>query len=278
MNTINLFVPQWQGSGISAELYNGAGILKEYFEKNFRQFCEIDISLDTPLQTDHNILAYRTIIKQLKSISTVLQNNSPDVVFTVGGGCGIEIPIVSYLSSRYEDMDIIWFDAHGDLNTPESSPSKYFHGMPLRFLLEDIPGNDISSCYNRIACKDVILVGSRDLDKAEEEFINENHLKLMKPGSSDADPVDEFKKLQISSNRHVYLHIDLDVLDPGEYKNVKCPSSNGYSVKNIARIIRTIRENRNIVGMSLLENTEENPEKLRILDELLEQVKDIFPS
>lgn len=277
MNTINLFAPQWQGSGISAELYHGAGILKEYFEKNSRQFHEIEISLDTPLKVDHNILAYKTIIKQLKSISTLLHNDLPDQVFTVGGGCGIEIPIVSYLSSRYKDMDIIWFDAHGDLNTPESSPSKYFHGMPLRFLVEDIPGNDISSNYNRIACKDVILVGSRDLDKAEEEFIHENHLKLMKPGYSDADPVDEFKKLQFSSNRNAYLHIDLDVLDPGEYKNVKCPSNKGYSVNDLARIIRNIRENRNIVGMSLLENTEDNPEKLRILDELLEQVKDIFP-
>lgn len=275
MKTINLFVPQWQGSGISTELYEGAVFLKEHFEQESRQFTEIDISLDTLLQAENNILAYTTIIKQLKNVSKVLYNNSPDQVFTVGGGCGIEIPIVSYLSSRYEDMDVIWFDAHGDLNTPDSSPSKYFHGMPLRFLLDDIPGDEISSSYNRIDCKDVILVGSRDLDKAEEEFIYENHIKLMKPGSS--DPVDEFKMLQGSSNRNVYIHIDLDVLDPGEYKNVKCPAFDGYSVKEIVRIIRRIRENRTIVGMSLLENTEINPDKLRILDELLEQVNDIFP-
>ena len=74
----------------------------------------------------------------------------PDKILTVGGGCGIEIPIVSYFSEKYKNLDVLWFDAHGDLNTPESSPSKYFHGMPLRFLLEEIRNNDISSKFNKI--------------------------------------------------------------------------------------------------------------------------------
>jgi arginase len=258
---LNLFVPQWQDSGASKELYDGACALKKYIENSNVNFERIEISQNSELIIENNILGYRIIKTQLNNISQLLYEEKPDKILTVGGGCGIEIPIVSYFSEKYKNLDVLWFDAHGDLNTPESSPSKYFHGMPLRFLLEEIRNNDISSKFNKINPQDVVLIGVRDLDKPEEDFIFKENIKI----KNDLN----ISELLNKQNEYVYIHIDLDVLDPAIYRNVKCPSKNGLKVEEVVKIIKDVNNEKKVIGISLLENTETNIKKIEIIDEII---------
>ena len=63
--------------------------------------------------------------------------DSPDKLFTLGGGCDADVPCLLYLNEEYRgDLTVIWFDAHGDLNTPEESATSLFYGMPLRSLMD----------------------------------------------------------------------------------------------------------------------------------------------
>jgi arginase len=152
MNKTYLFAPQWQDSGTTNELYSGAVSLRDYLQSICNEAIdEIEIPEHQIPVIQNNILGYTIIEKQLSDIGTTLADRQSTKIIAIGGGCGIEVPIVSHLVQQYPDLQVIWFDAHGDLNSPESSPSKHFHGMPLRFIVERQQG-EIGS-RNKKACQ-----------------------------------------------------------------------------------------------------------------------------
>ena len=88
---------------------------------------------------------------------------------------------------------VVWLDAHGDLNTPETSPSGNLWGMPFRMILDG----------GAVATTDVALVGARNLDPGEAEFVAENG-------------IDDSLDRALDGVDRVYLALDVDVLDPSE--------------------------------------------------------------
>jgi arginase family enzyme len=96
----------------------------------------------------------------------------PERPVVLGGCCCVHIGAVEGLTARHERVAVLWLDAHGDLNTPESSPSGNPWGMPLRTLIED----------GAVAIDDVALIGARDLDPPEEDYIERNGLGLGETG------------------------------------------------------------------------------------------------
>lgn len=266
MNNLILFAPQWQDSGKSNELYYGALALKEYFEFNYKiDFKNIIIEQNQKDDSiENNILSFHIIKEQLAAISEKCYKNNPERIITIGGGCGIELPIVSYLSSKYTQLNLFWFDAHGDLNSPESSPSKYFHGMPLRFITEK-QSNEIGEKYSIVSPKQVCLVGTRDLDPPEVEYIHLNNISVIKPSNNILKEINE----NIKDKKNSFIHIDLDVLDPAEYKNVKCPVNKGLKISELVSIMRIINDKTNIVGISLVENTEKDLHQINKLKDVI---------
>jgi arginase len=265
-NKINLFYPQWQGSDITPELYYGASTIKEYLELQSASFINVPVSLNTDFEFENNICFYKQILSQLKKAEEIIKNEQPDKIFSIGGGCDIELPIISYLNSKYSNMNVFWLDAHGDLNTPTTSPSHLFHGMPLRCIFENIKDDNINNIsINKLPIKNLTMIGTRDLDPEETNFIFKNKIKCI--------TVDEIKTLLYFDScikNYAYVHIDLDVLDPSIYKSVKCPAKNGLSIRQLVDTIEHIKKNFNIVGYSILESTETELANIKILDKLLE--------
>lgn len=133
-------------------------------------------------------------------------------------------------------MNVLWIDAHADLNTPESSPSKTFHGMPLRLLLGE--GDSIlkQSLFSYLKPSQIILYGTRDLDKPEEKYIQEKNIST-----------------NTITKSNLYIHLDLDVIDPLEISDVKCPSPNGVGFEKLKEMLTQLKSKYNIVGASLVE-------------------------
>ena len=101
MKKIVLFTPQWQDSGPSKELYEGAVALRDYFRSICRMpVHEIPIDASEDLKVEYNIYGYSVLYDQLQCIGRELEISGADTVFSLGGGCGIEIPVVSYLVGR----------------------------------------------------------------------------------------------------------------------------------------------------------------------------------
>lgn len=250
---VRIFFPQWQGSGDSNDLYFGAiEIYDLYLKEN--EFISIDVCCHERLGIRNNILGLDAIVGNLEQVADLLNREKPKKIFSVGGDCGIELSPVSYLNKVYnKDLAVLWFDAHGDLNTPLSSPSGHFHGMPLRCLLGDGDEEVLNHCFSHIGPGQVILAGMRELDPAEEEYIRINDISTVSDDqmiNSKDIIVDQIRSKHL---RNVYVHVDLDVLDPDSFPYSKCPVNGGITKQQLLEQLNKIYDSFNVVGFSIVE-------------------------
>lgn len=178
---LNLLFPQWQGSG-NIKLYEGAKQLHRALAAS-TPFVEVPVASTYSITVTENVLALRQLSTQLNDAASIISEHDPDRIFTLGGDCGVEIAPISFLNQKHEGVAVIWLDAHGDLNTPESSPSKHFHGMPLRSLLGQ--GNTwiTSQLFEALVPSQIFMVGTRELDEPEQTFISQNGLRMFSASS-----------------------------------------------------------------------------------------------
>ena len=151
----------------------------------------------------------------------------PQRPLILGGCCCSHIGAVKGLALRYDRLGVIWIDAHGDLNTPETSPSGNAWGMPLRMLIDD----------GAIDPGDVALVGARNLDPPEVEFIAAAGIQ------DDAEAV-------VDRVDCVYVALDCDVFDPGEL-SVYYPEPGGPTVAEVEKLLCRLRDRGAVVGAGL---------------------------
>jgi arginase len=267
---MRLYFPQWQGSGVEIAVRDGATSLKSYIEVLYDfLFEELEIESAIP-DKNQEILGLEDIKRNFQKLDGLLQREKPTELYTVAGGCEVEIPVVSYLSRKYEKLSVIWFDAHGDLNSPSSSPSKALHGMPLRFLLDSTVSIEGPFPYKAtLSPEQVLLVGIRDLDPPEEHYIEKSGIRTVLPEQVETQITEVLFTEAISQSEAVYVHLDLDVLATEEFDGVVCPTPGGLSVSKLLSMLDYVAMENRVAGMSLVENTETDREKLKKLDPLL---------
>ena len=251
--TLNLFFPQWQGSA-RFELYEGAKLLYESLHNRI-SFTQIPTSLTYSLVADENILGYSQIYSQLLDACRVIQEHNPQRILTIGGDCGVELAPVSFLNKMYaQALTVIWLDAHGDLNTPSSSPSAHFHGMPLRVLLGEGNADIVNCIFSTLRPEQVFLIGAREFDSPERKFIQQKGLSVFSAKAiNDRDFDRLFSMLGKAGSDKLYIHLDLDVIEPEEFPHVACPKSGGIHIDKLRDLLVSLRSNFDIVGCSVLE-------------------------
>jgi arginase len=155
----------------------------------------------------------------------------PDRPLVLGGCCCAHVGAVEGLATRHERLAVVWFDAHGDLNTPDSSPSGNLWGMPLRMLVDgDIVGPG-----------DVALVGARNLDPPEAEFIAAHGVHTGEDGIARA----------LEGADAVYVAFDADVLEPDDDVVSFMPEPGGLTVVEAAALLKRIAAERPLAGAGL---------------------------
>ncbi len=155
----------------------------------------------------------------------------PALPVVLGGCCCTHVGAVEGLATRYGRLAVVWFDAHGDLNTPESSPSGNAWGMPFRMLLDS----------GTVHPADAVLVGARNLDPPEVEFIAASGLRT---GIGEVDGA-------LDGADAVYVAFDADVLDPDDDVVCFMPEPGGLTVLEAASILREIAGERPVAGVGL---------------------------
>jgi arginase len=131
----------------------------------------------------------------------------------LGGCCCSHVGAVRELARRHGRVAVVWIDAHGDLNTPESSPSGNAWGMPLRMLID----------AGDVAAEDVTLLGARSLDPPEEAFIASAGIRR------------ELGELP----EHVYVALDCDVIEPSQL-DVWMPEPDGVTLDELEALLAEI--------------------------------------
>jgi len=138
-------------------------------------------------------------------------------------------------------IGIIWFDAHGDFNTPETTIGGFLDGMALAVvtgrcwtsLAATVPG------FRPVPDECVVLIGARDLDSAEEALLGTSGVAQLPPAAfrkSSSRALDELA----SHVTDVYLHVDLDVIDPAEGRVNSYAAAGGLRVEEVVRMITEI--------------------------------------
>jgi len=139
----------------------------------------------------------------------------------LGGDHSISAGTVSAILRARPDTGIIWVDAHGDLNTPESSPSGNMHGMPLGLLMglvdpTKIPGWEWFADVPKLKPEQLVFVGLRDLDSMERDVIIEKNIKAFTMFDVDRFGIGKVMDMATEhlKGRPLHLSYDIDAVDP----------------------------------------------------------------
>jgi arginase len=173
-------------------------------------------------------------------------------LYNLGCDCGGELVPIARLNQSYGgDLRVIWFDAHPDLNTVETSDSHTFHGMVLRALLGDKPPQFSSYLPAPLKPENVILAGVRSFDPAEQQYIGDNQLALIAPEALNEGV--ELEQLAALKGGPVFVHVDYDVLDPQRHQSAVFKERDGVALSRLLEWLQAIRKEFDVVGFGLTE-------------------------
>jgi arginase len=178
----------------------------------------------------------------------------------LSGNCNSAIGTLSGLTPR--ERSVLWFDAHGDANTPETTTTGFLDGTGLaaamgwcwRGMTKQVPG------FQAVSSKNVLLLGARDLDPDEQALLDDADVKRL----SAAEIVDGRLPPAIAAlpGGAAYLHCDLDVLDPSEGQANPFPTPAGLSVAELEQAIATIGGARPIAAAAVTAYAPEYDERM----------------
>jgi arginase len=248
---LSLLLPEWQGSGTDPLLAAGARELAARLSPP--GFLEIEAPDVEALTVADGVTGLSSIAPRAKQTLDALADRQPSRLFVIGGTCGVELAPVSYLNARYRgDLSVVWLDAHADLNTPDTSPSRHFHGMVLRTLLGSGPSALVDLLPRRLAPEQIVLAGARDLDRDEAAFVSDAPIAWLRPADL-LVPDRVSGRIRARGFRKVYIHLDLDVLDPVEFPHSLMQTPGGVSMNAVAETIQNLTASFDVVGFSVVE-------------------------
>jgi arginase len=153
------------------------------------------------------------------------------------------------------DTGLIWLDAHGDFNTPETSTSGFLDGMGLavvvgrcwQALARTVPG------YAPLAEESVVHIGGRDFDRLEKQLLEQSGVGLVEASavhqSGLADTINPALGTLRERVERVYIHFDFDVLDPALYRANQFAAPDGLKVEQVESIFQKIADQFTIAGI-----------------------------
>jgi arginase len=152
----------------------------------------------------------------------------PELPVVLGGCCCSHVGAIQALSERVGRLAVVWVDAHGDLNTPATSPSGNAWGMPLRMAID----------RGAVEPRHVALVGARNLDPPEVEFIESAGVQVGESAVGRA----------LEGADAVYVAFDADAVEPGELA-VFMPEPNGLLLDDAEMLLRDVALRARVVGL-----------------------------
>ncbi|SFL59640.1 arginase [Halogranum rubrum] len=188
-------------------------------------------------------------------VASALRDGSTPVA--LGGDHSIAIGSVRG-SARDADIGVVWFDAHGDFNTPSTSPSGNVHGMPLAAALGigDFEGVEWANARG-LNPENVVLVGLRDLDETEKRVIRESDVTAYTMSDIDergiTPVVEDALAVAGEDTDGVHVSLDLDWLDPKEAPGVGTPVRGGVSYREAHAALEMVATSGVLRSLELVE-------------------------
>ncbi|SDK82120.1 arginase [Natronincola ferrireducens] len=208
-------------------------------------------------------------LKYLESIVEVNRNLAHSVYsslkaesfpLVIGGDHSIALGSISGVSRAYNNFAVIWMDAHGDINTHDTSESGNIHGMPLAKAM-NVGYEDLTNIYfegQKVNPENVFILGARDLDDGEVQLIKEMDLNVYS-----ADEINEkgihiviqqvMDRLKSKNIEAVHLSFDLDFIDAKYVPGTGTPVSLGVNIEDTKTALKMLAESQLIKSMDFVE-------------------------
>lgn len=226
---------------------------------------EGDIQVDVAKRTELNTSNLKNVNEIIKA-NTNLAQKVEDVVkagsfpLVLGGDHSIAIGTLAGLATSYNNLGVIWYDAHADMNTAETSPSGNIHGMPLAVCigLGDERLVNLHTEGQKVKPENIVIIGARDVDPGERLLIKERGIKVYTMHEIDKNGMssvmqDAIAYLQSREVDGVHLSLDLDGLDPLYTPGVGTPVPGGISYRESHLAMEMLEESGLITSAEFVE-------------------------
>ncbi|WP_085477150.1 arginase family protein [Rathayibacter oskolensis] len=244
-----LVVPQWQGSASTRamRLVDGAEAIRGDLPSSAT--IVVDVPAEAGDAQDTGIRRYASVATTAERMREALLGRVGPVV-TIGGDCGVEFAAVGHaIRQASAPVAVVWFDAHPDANTPSTSPSGAFCGMVLSAVLGDGVGLLSAPADERVPADRVVLAGVRSTDPGELEGLLERGARRLSVDELDPDAL--VAAVEATGAGSVYVHIDLDVLDPADLAGLFDPVPFGVPAARLVASLEALRARFPLAGAGL---------------------------
>lgn len=227
--------------GPSAIRYAGAIKRLEAIGHTLKDEGDIQVSAiershreDTNLKNLEEVVSATTELAE--KVAAIVEKGEFPLV--LGGDHSIAIGTIAGLASKYKNLGVIWYDAHADMNTADTSPSGNIHGMPLAVTM-GLGHERLVNIYKdgqKVKPENIVIIGARSVDPGERKLIKEKGVKVFSMHEIDRDGMtvvmnEAIAYLQSKDLDGVHLSLDLDGLDPIYTPGVGTPVQGGISYR-----------------------------------------------
>lgn len=220
-----------------------AGVVERLQALGHELIDEGDIHIDAGLQAENGDSKLKNL-KEVIETNTLLAEKVEAVLdedrfpLVLGGDHSIAIGTLAGLATKYQNMGVIWYDAHADMNTDQTSPSGNIHGMPLAVSmgLGDERLVNLHQDGQKVKPENIVIIGARSIDPGERALIKELGIQVYTMHEIDKYGMTAVmeKTIQYFTSKGVdgvHLSLDLDALDPLYTPGVGTPVAGGVSYR-----------------------------------------------
>lgn len=242
-----------------------AGVVERLEAIGHQVIDEGDIHIDARQNAENSDSKLKNLAEVLKTntslaekVEEVMAEGRFPLVF--GGDHSVAIGTLAGLATKYKNLGVIWYDAHADLNTHETSPSGNIHGMPLAVSigLGDERLVNLHQPGQKIKPENIVIIGARSVDPGERVLIKEQGIKVYTMHEIDkygmtAVMQDALEYLNAKEVDGVHLSLDLDALDPLYTPGVGTPVPGGISYRESHLAMEMLEESGLITSAEFVE-------------------------
>lgn len=213
-----------------------------------------------PLMISQSLTHVQTDIYEELSYLTERESRRNNLTFIAGGDHSLSIGSVQGLLRSNPNLKILWVDAHGDVNTTDSSTTKSFHGMPLSFLLGIDPLFHSTEWFEEtLQPQNLIYFGLRDLDQAEKLFLDRLNIQHYSADQIRQGEISNIiSEIQKALQGHaVHISLDADAFDPSLAPSTGVPVKNGLQFGDVEKLVESVL---NVADVTSFEYVELNPQ------------------
>ncbi|WP_374369043.1 arginase family protein [Dongia sp.] len=263
-----LIFPQWQGAGSRKGYAAGTTFLETLIPDDLPRawvHCAND-----DLSTEDGVKGLGDLVAQAETAQHLLAHLPPGPILTLGGDCAADLmPILHARDAQEDPLALVYIDAHADLNAAAESPSGHFHGMVVRALLGEAPAAFAPLIATPLRPEQLFYVSARERDPAEDQAIAARKLFRLVDGA----PYDRLAgELQRQGYRRIYLHLDLDVLDPAVFPFIGVPAQEGWPIAKLIEFLAAFRRDFEIAGAAITELSLAQPDAARLAEGAMRQI------